>query len=308
VGHAEQPLGLGRQRAVVRPPDGGQLPGQHRTGDLDGDEPAEHEVVPDGEPAEYPGSDPGRDGRPDGGAGAELHGDRGAQRRVLGRQVVGQRVPGPAAGFPHHQRCRGDLGEGQRPPAARPRVARRGDDEQLIVAQHLGHEVRWQVRCLDEAEVGPGLADQLDHAGGVGDGQLDHGRLVTGGLFRGAQLDEPVRHEVLGDGLAGGDGEPVRHPGPDRAQAGLEAVGGVEHVFRPADHEPALLGEARPRRRAGEQDHAHGALQGAHAGGQRLLGDAEHAGGGGDGPLPAHLAQRPQRPHVVHRLVHQLQG
>jgi len=252
--------------------------------------------------------------------------------------MIGQRVPRPAAGLPHDQRRRRDLGQPQRPAAARPGVTGRGHHEQFVVADMLRDQVRRQMRGLDEAEPGLAVADQLEHAGRVGDGELDDGgrvaRRVLGrvrpdidvrvaalrgvacplaglraaGLLDGAELDQPVRYQMLGDRLTGGDGEPVRHPGPDRAQAGLEAVGGVEHVLRPADHEPALLGEVRPRRRPGEQRHPRRPLQGPHPRRQRLLGDAEHRRGGGDRPLPAHLAQRPQRPQVVHGLGHRLQA
>jgi hypothetical protein len=168
------------------------------------------------------------------------------------------------------------------------------------------------MRGLDEAKPGLAAADQLEHAGRVGDGELDDGgrvaRLLDAGLLDPAQFDQPVRHEVLGDRLAGGDREPVRHSGPDRAQARLEAVGRVEHVLGPADHEPALLGEVRPGRRPGEQRHPHRPFQGAHPRRQRLLGDAQHRRGGGDRPLPAHLAQRPQRPQVMHGLGHRVQA
>jgi hypothetical protein len=135
-------------------------------------------------------------------------------------------------------------------------MAGRGDDEQLVVAHVLYDQVRRQVRGLDEAEPRLSGADQLEHAGGVGDGELDDGRrvvcrlpgagLLNTGLLNTAEFDEPMRDQVLGDRLAGRDGKPVRHPGPDRAQARLQPVGGVEHVFRPADHQPALLGEVRP--------------------------------------------------------------
>jgi len=111
-------------------------------------------------------------------------------------------------------------------------MAGRGDHQQLVVAQVLGDQVRRQVRGLDEAEPGLARPDQVKHPGGVGDGQLDHGRRVARGLLGSvlpgrcalgaarfgpraldaAQFDQPVRHQVLGDGLAGGDGEPVRHP------------------------------------------------------------------------------------------------
>ena len=49
----EEARGLGRQRVEVGAPDGGELPSQRRPGDLDGDQPAEHEVVADGQSAEY---------------------------------------------------------------------------------------------------------------------------------------------------------------------------------------------------------------------------------------------------------------
>ena len=103
----------------------------------------------------------------------------GAQRRVLGGEMIGQRVPGPAAGLPHDQRRRGDLGQPQRPAAARPRVTGRGHHEQLVVAHMLGDQVRRQMRGLDEAEPGLAVADQLEHAGRVGDGELDDGRRVA---------------------------------------------------------------------------------------------------------------------------------
>ena len=103
------------------------------------------------------------------------------------------------------------------------------------------------MRGLDEAEPGLAIADQREHAGRVGDGELDDGgrvaRRVLGrvrpdidirgtalrgtalrgvalpagglsaaGLLDGAEFDQPVRYQVLGDRLTGGDGEPVRHP------------------------------------------------------------------------------------------------
>jgi deferrochelatase/peroxidase EfeB len=338
-GDREEAGALGRQRVKVVPPDGGELPLKRRAGDLDGDQAAEDEVIADGQPAEHAGADARRDRRTHGGARAELHRDPRAQRRVLRGEVVGQRVPCPAAGLPHDQRRGGDLGQRQRAAAARPRVTRRGDHEHLVVPQVRGHQAGRQVRGLDEAEPDLDVPDELDDPGGVGHGELHDGlgavrrRPRAGvprvclprvclprvcqprvcqhsagplgrGLLDAAQLDQPVRYQVLGDGLAGGDGQPVRHPGPDGPQPRLEAVGGVEHVLGPADDEASLLGEVRPGRGAGEQGDAHGSLQGAHPGGQRLLRNAEHGGGARDGPLPAHLAQRPQRPQVMHGLDH----
>jgi hypothetical protein len=183
----------------------------------------------------------------------------------------------------------------------------RGDHEHLVVAQVHRHQVGRQVRGLDEAEPHLNVPYQLDDPGRVGHGELHHGRsvirrlrgaglpspgLLGAGLFDAAQLDQPVGHEMLGDGLAGGDGQPVRHPGPDRPHPGFKPVGGVEHVLGPADDEAALLGEVRADRRPGEQGDVHGTLKGPHPGRQRLLRDAEHRRGGGDGPVPANLAQR----------------
>jgi hypothetical protein len=188
-------------------------------------------------------------------------------------------------------------------------MAGRGDHQHLVVAQVRRHQAGRQVRGLDEAEPRLNVPDELDDPGGVGHGELHDGRavirrLLGTGLLDIAQFDQPVRDEVLGDGLAGGDGQPVRHPGPDGPQPRLEPVGGVEYLLGPADDEPSLLGEVGAGRGAGEQRDAHGPLKCPHPGRQRLLRDAEHPGGGRDRSLPAHFAQRPQRAQVVHRLAH----
>jgi hypothetical protein len=57
----EEARGLGRQRVEVAAPDGGELPYQRRPGNLDGDQPTEHEVVADGQSAEHARPDALRD-------------------------------------------------------------------------------------------------------------------------------------------------------------------------------------------------------------------------------------------------------
>jgi hypothetical protein len=93
----------------------------------------------------------------------------------------------------------------------------RADHEHLVVAHVRRHQVAGHMRGLDKAEPRLDVPDKLDHRGGVGDGELHDGRRVVRGplahaQFARPQLDQPVRHEVLGDGLAGGDRQPVRHP------------------------------------------------------------------------------------------------
>jgi hypothetical protein len=118
---------------------------------------------------------------------------------MLGAQVVGQRVPCATACLAHDQRRRGDLSQRKRPAAPRPRMARRGDHQHLVVAQVRRHQVGRQVRGLDEAEPHLDVPYELDHRVGVGHGQLDHGRsavrrltgagLLDAGLLERAQLD-----------------------------------------------------------------------------------------------------------------------
>src|SRR5581483_3790003 len=71
----EEARGLGRQRVQVGAPDGGELPSQRRPSDLDGDQPAEYEVVADGEPAEDARPDAFRDRRTHRRARTEFHRD-----------------------------------------------------------------------------------------------------------------------------------------------------------------------------------------------------------------------------------------
>jgi len=123
-------------------------------------------------------------------------------------------------------------------------MGRRGDHEHLVVAQVRRHQVGRQVRGLDEpSRTFTSLTSSMTLVE-FGDGELHDRRCLLGaGLLDVAQLDQPVRHEVLGDGLARGDRQPVRHAGPHRPQPCLEPVGGVKHVLGPAHDEAPLLGE-----------------------------------------------------------------
>jgi hypothetical protein len=283
-------------------PHRGQLPVQRRAVDLHRGEAAEHQVVAHRQPAQDPGRHASRDRRADRGARAQLDRRLRGQGWVPGRQVIRERVARAAARLPHDERRRGQFQQGKGAGPVRPAVRGRHHDQQLVVAHVPHRQARGQVRGLDEAQLRLLVADEVDHDGAVGDQQLDDGRGEAAIGFGGTQLDKPVRDQVLGVGLAGGDREAVRDAGPDRDDARLEPVRGVQHLLGPAEHESPLVGEVRADRRAGQQVQPGRALQRAHPCRQRLLGGADRGRRGRHRAVPPDLAEHAQRAQVTHGL------
>ncbi len=244
----------------------------------------------------------GQHGGPDGRGGGQRQRGRGLGRARPQRagQRRGQYLPGARALLPADQRRGGQLGRGDGA-AAGPRMPGRHDQHQPVVPDGLAAQRPRHVRSLDEPEVRPAVADPGQHRVAVGGGEHDlGGRLARPPGRRGAEGHQAAGQQRLGHREAGADPEPAVPVLAQRGDPGVQLGGHVEQPGRPLGHHHALVRQAGPARRPADQRHAGLGLNGPDARGDRLLADAQLAGGAVQAARPGHGEQHLQRREVGH--------
>ena len=182
-------------------------------------------------------------------------------------------------GFAGNQSRLREFASGHLPCPSRPLVAGRHHDHQFVLPHHTAAQSLGRTGVFHEPEIDGAVADRRDGVLTVGGGQHHLGGGAAPPRRFGLQGQQPVRHELFGNRLAGRHLDPLAALLAQRAHPRIDLVGHVEQPGRPVRDDQARRRQLRAACRPDGQSDPDLGLHRREPPRNGLLGQPEFAGG-----------------------------